>query len=64
MKRSTRNRMWAVVHQRTRKLIVVDGRLPLFWLRKPARDFAWKHGFTSYGPKADVAIIRVWIDGV
>lgn len=34
---------WAVTNSRGR-MVLVDGRLPIFWLRKLAKDFAEKHG--------------------
>lgn len=38
---------WAVVNRKN-GLLVVDGRLPLFWLRKVAVAFAEKHGMQDF----------------
>ena len=50
---------WAVVHARTGQFVIVDARLPLFWLRQPATAFAESHGFTVRGDKVTARLIRV-----
>lgn len=50
---------WAIV-QRGR-LGIFDSRVPVFWLRRIAREYAQDHGFTTFGPEADCRIIKVRI---
>jgi hypothetical protein len=52
---------WAIVDDVDQKLIVFDGRTPIYWHRKVAVDEARERGFTTSGDKPDVRICRVQV---
>jgi hypothetical protein len=51
---------WGIV-ERTGKLAVIDGHLPVFWRRHVAVDAANNAGYTTRGTDADVVIQKVMI---
>lgn len=51
---------WALVDARG-ALVVIDGRLPVYWRRRVAQLEANEHGFTTTGTAPDVRICRVTI---
>jgi hypothetical protein len=61
MKKIRKTAIWALVHASSGKLIVVDARVPVFWLRGPAQDFARDYGFRTSGPNANAKAIRTWL---
>jgi hypothetical protein len=51
---------WAIL-ERDGSFYVLDGRVPVFWLRGVAVDFALEHGLTTRGPGADCRVERVTV---
>lgn len=51
--------VWAIVHARSGKLLLFDGRCPIYWSRTVATQQAIERGLVVRGPTATATIVRV-----
>lgn len=51
--------VWAIVHARSGKLLLFDGRCPMYWSRTVATQHAIERGLVVHGPTAKAKIVRV-----
>lgn len=51
---------WIVVNRKNQP-VLWSGSVPVFWRRSVARQAATEHGFSTYGPAADAAIVPIVI---
>jgi len=52
---------WAIVDAKSGDLMLFDGRMPIYWLRRVAVMVAKEHGFTADGSDRDARICKVSI---
>ncbi len=55
----SRNIGYGIVDRTTERLVVLDSRVPIYWLKYVAIRMAHKQGYETAGPDPDVRIIKI-----